>query len=59
MNTNLLDLHNDILNVIGAYVKKDNDSRMNNEDDFKKKDFIMNYLKDNNNFYKYEISKAL
>ncbi len=24
MNTNLLDLNNDILNVIGDYVKKDN-----------------------------------
>ncbi len=24
MNTNLLDLNNDILNIIGDYVKKDN-----------------------------------
>ncbi len=28
MNTNLLDLNNDILNVIGDYVKKDNVDRM-------------------------------
>ncbi len=24
MNTNLLDLHNDIVNIIGDYVKRDN-----------------------------------
>ncbi len=28
MNTNLLDLNNDILNVIGDYVKKDNADRI-------------------------------
>ncbi len=28
MNTYLLDLNNDILNVIGEYVKKDNADRM-------------------------------
>ncbi len=28
MNTNLLDLNNDILNVIGDYNKKDNADRM-------------------------------
>ncbi len=28
MNTNLLDLNNEILNVIGDYVKKDNHDRM-------------------------------
>jgi hypothetical protein len=27
MNTNLLDLNNDILNIIGGYVKKDNFER--------------------------------
>ena len=42
---NLLDLDNDILNVIGDYVKKDNERRIDKEDDFKKTDFIMNYLK--------------
>ena len=30
MNTNLLDLNNDILNVIGDNVKKDNADRMEN-----------------------------
>ncbi len=29
------------------------------EDDFKKADFIMNYLKENNKFNKYEIGEAL
>ena len=28
MNTNLLDLNNDILNIIGDYVKKDNHDRL-------------------------------
>ena len=28
MNFNLLDLDNDILNIIGSYVKKDNIERM-------------------------------
>ena len=28
MNTNLLDLNTDILNIIGDYVKKDNVDRM-------------------------------
>jgi hypothetical protein len=28
MNTNLLDLNNDALNIIGDYVKKDNNERI-------------------------------
>ena len=59
MNTNLLDLNTDILNVIGAYVKKDNERRIDKEDDFKNTDFIMNYLKENKKFNKYEIGEAL
>ena len=59
MNTNLLDLNNDILNIIGDYVKKDNERRIDKEDDFEKTDFIMNYLKENNKFNKYEICEAL
>ena len=51
-------LDNDIL-IIGDYVKKDNERRIDKEDDFEKKDFIMNYLKENNKFYKYEIGEAL
>jgi hypothetical protein len=31
MNTNLLDLNNDILEFIGDYVKKDNLDRISNE----------------------------
>ena len=30
MNTNLLDLNNDVLNIIGDYVKKDNNERIKN-----------------------------
>ncbi len=59
MNTNLSDLKNDILEIIGGYVKRDNELRMDKEDDFKKTDFIMNYLKENNKFNKYEIGEAL
>jgi hypothetical protein len=59
MNTNLLDLKTDILNIIGDYGKKDNERRMDKEDDFKKTDFIMNYLKENNKFDKYEVGEAL
>ena len=58
-NMNLLDLDNDILNIIGDYVKKDNKRRIRKEDDFEKTDFIMNYLKENNKFNKYEIGEAL
>ena len=33
MNTNLLDLNNDILNIIGDYVKKDNlEEKLNEEE---------------------------
>ena len=32
---NLLDLDNDVLNIIGNYVKKDNHDRMEKEEDFK------------------------
>ena len=49
MNTNFLDLKNDILEIIGGYVKRDNERRMDKEDDLKKTDFIMNYLKETTN----------
>jgi hypothetical protein len=42
MNTNLLDLNNDILNVIGDYVKKDNADRM---EKFKQVDILYDILK--------------
>ena len=32
MNTNLLDLNNDILNIMGRYVKKDNFEKLKNEE---------------------------
>ena len=35
MNTNLLDLNTDILNIIGDHVKKDNERRIDKEDDLK------------------------
>ena len=31
MNTNLLDLNNDVLNIIGDFVKKDNANKMNGD----------------------------
>jgi hypothetical protein len=31
MNTNLLDLNNDVLNIIGDYVKKDNNERIQDD----------------------------
>ena len=59
MNINLLDLNADILYIIGNYVKKDNERRIDKEDDFEKTDFIMNRLKENNKFNKYEINEAI
>ena len=41
MNINLLDLNNDILNIIGDYVKKDNIERIEN---FEKVDILYNIL---------------
>ena len=41
MNTNLLDLNTDILNIIGDYVKKDNLERKEN---FEKVDILYNIL---------------
>ena len=41
METNLLDLNNDILNIIGDYVKKDNIDRIEN---FEKVDILYNIL---------------
>ena len=41
MNTNLLDLNNDILNIIGDYVKEDNLER---KEIFKKVDILYNIL---------------
>ena len=37
MNTNLLDLNHDVLNIIGNYVKKDNSERITT-DYYKRKD---------------------
>ena len=42
MNTNFLDLNDDILNIIGGYVKKDNIEREKKERAFK---FVDNELK--------------
>ena len=58
-NLNLLDLDNDILNIIGDYVKKDNNRRIEKEDDFGKTDFIMDRLKRKNQFIKEEIGEAI
>ena len=47
MNTNLLDLNNDILNIIGGYVKKDNADRMEKliKETFKQVDILYDILK--------------
>ncbi len=58
-NNNLLDLDNDILNIIGDFVKQDNNRRIEKEDDFKKTDFIMDRLKRKNKFIKEEIGEAI
>ena len=46
MNTNLLNLDNDILNIIGDYVKKDNIDRIDKEkeENFEKVDIFYNTL---------------
>ncbi len=46
MNTNLLDINNDILNVIGDYVKKDNADRMEKliKENFKQVDILYDIL---------------
>ena len=56
---NLLDLDNDILNIIGGYVKHDNNRRIRKEHNFNETDFIINRLKRKNNFIKNEIGEAI
>ncbi len=41
---NLLDLDHEILNIIGDDVKKDNERRIDKEDDFEKTYLIINKL---------------
>ena len=48
---NLLDLDNDVLNIIGTYVKRDNVK----EEIFTRVDRWTNYLKNKNRFGKYEM----
>ncbi len=59
MNSNLLDLDNDILNLIGAFIKKDNAYRIEKEKDFANTDNYINYLRENNKLNKYEIKEVL
>ena len=59
MNTNLLDLDDDILNIIGDYVKIDNAYRIEKEKDFEEMDKVINYLRENNKLNKYEIKEGL
>ncbi len=59
MNSNLLDLDNNILEIIGDYVKKDNQHRFDNEDSFELTDFYLKNLKEENKFTKYEINDLL
>ena len=57
--TKLLDLDDDILNIIGNYVKKDNERKIKREKDFESTDYIMNRLKMKNNFTREEIGEAI
>ena len=56
---NLLDFDNDVLNIIGDYVKKDNHIRMEKEEDFKYADEGMEYLKKNNKFVEENINEII
>ncbi len=58
-NINLLDLDNDILNIIGDYVKHDNNKRIRKEYNFNETDKIINYLKREKKFIKKEIADAI
>ncbi len=49
MNTNLLDLNNDVLNIIGDYVKKDNNERIQ---EFNFLDYVLTELMHELNFNK-------
>ncbi len=49
MNTNLLDLNNDVLNIIGDYVKKDNFERI---EDFNFLYYVITELLDESEYYK-------
>ena len=55
MNTNLLDLNNDILNIIGDYVKKDNDERIQ---DFDFIYYVITELMDESKSYKLSKHKS-
>ena len=59
MNTNLLHLNNDILEIIGYYVKQDNNYRIKKEKDFANTDNCINYLRENKKLNKYEIKEVL
>ena len=49
MNTNLLDLNNDVLNIIGDYVKKDNNER---NQDYNFMYDVINEILDESEYYK-------
>jgi hypothetical protein len=60
MNTNLLDLNNDILNMIGDYVKEDNNKEGRRKEKpiiFKSMDDDIEFLSKTNNFDHTQINK--
>ena len=57
--TDILELNIDILNIVGNYVKQDNERRIEKEEDFESTDFILNRLKQKNNFIREEIGEAI
>jgi hypothetical protein len=59
MNTKLLDLNNDVLDIIGDYVKKDNNERIQ---DFKFIDYVITELMDElkpNKFSKHKTGQVI
>jgi hypothetical protein len=59
MNTNLLDLSNNILNIISGYIQRDHERRIDKEDSFGVTDLFIKHLKENNKFNKYDINDLL
>jgi hypothetical protein len=59
MNTNLLDLSNNILNIISGYIQRDHERRIDKEDSFGVTDLFIKHLKENNKFNKYDINELL
>ena len=56
---NLINMPEDVLNIVGNYVKNDNAYRIKKEKDFLITDDNINYLRENKKLNKYEIKEVL